>query len=172
MAQVNSIFCGQDFGSDAQSRISVAKYHADEVIRRFLVLYDCMDFKSVLEDLGISRFQFLRRKKALREFRALCIALWGLALQKSFPDDAGDFFSEFREQAPDLNGSGREPSRLHGRVNIYIELLAAKKDTDFLPVADYMASELAPGQADLPRLRLKLSLFIRRMYMTIFQKLV
>lgn len=172
MAQENSIFLHQSFDTDAQARVSVAKYHADEVIRHFLALYNCMDFKILLEELGIGRFQFLRRKKALRECRALCMALWDLALQKSFPDDAGEFFSAFREQAPDLTGAGREPSRLRTRVDTYIELLAAKKDADFLPVADYMARELAMDKADMPRLRLKLSLLIRRLYVLIFQKLV
>jgi len=172
MAQVNPIFFDPDDDSDVQSRISVAKYSADEVIRQFLALYDCMDFRAELEDLGIGRFQFGRRKKALRELKALCIALWGLALQKSFPDDAFDFFTEFREKAPDLNGPGPEPGRLHTRVNIYIDLLNPKKDADFLPVATYLAEVLALDKGDLARLRLKLSLIIRNLYIMIFNKLV
>lgn len=161
-------------GSDngGPPRISVTKYSAEEVIRQFLGLYNCMDFKAELEDVGIGRFQFLRRKKALREFRALCISLWGLALQKSFPQDAADFFREFCEKSPVLAASGRDAARLRNRVNIYVDLLNPHKDTDFQPVAGYLAEVLALESGDLPRLRLKLSLIIRNLYVLIFNKLV
>jgi len=180
MAQAESCIDGQehtvsnaaDEEEDGRLRVSVAHYTADEVIRQFLGLYNCLDFKAELEDIGISRIQFLRRGKALREFRAISIALWGLALQKSFPNDAGDFFAEFREKAPLLAGSGRETARLHERVNAYIELLAPKKDTDFSPVADHLAKVLALHAGDVARLRLKLSLIIRNLYVLIFDKLV
>lgn len=153
------------------ARVSVAHYTAEEVIRQFLSLYNCLDFKAELEELGITRLQFVRRKRALREFRAISITLWGLALQKSFPNDAGDFFAEFRK-SPVLAGDGKETVRLHQRVNIYIDLLAAKRDTDFSPVADYLATVLALDARDVARFRLKLSLIIRNLYVLIFDKLV
>lgn len=153
-------------------RVSVAHYTADEVIRQFLGLYTCLDFRAELEDIGVTRMQFVRRKKALREFRAISIALWGLALQKSFPNDAAEFFSEFRAKAPVLAGSGKEAARLHERVNEYSKLLAPKRDTDFSPVADDLAQALALHARDVARLRLKLSLIIRNLYVLIFDKLV
>jgi hypothetical protein len=175
MAQAESLINGQEHAvsnGDEHSRISVAHYNADEVIRQFLGLYNSLDFKEELEDIGITRWQFLRRRKALREFRAICIALWGLALQKSFPNDAGNFFSGFRERAPMLAGNWKETACLHERVNVYIELLAPKKDTDFSPVASQMAKGLALDIEDVPRLRVKLSLSIRNLYGLIFDKLV
>ena len=179
MAQVNTMLFGRTSGSkagnrtdDPTTRVSVAHYTSDEVIRQFLGLYNCLDFKTELEEIGITRFQFMRRKKAMREFRALSIALWGLALQKSFPNDAGAFFAEFREKAPMLAGDGKEVMRLHARVNEYIELLSPKRDADFSPVASYLANVLALNANDQARLRLKLSLIIRNLYMLIFDKLV
>lgn len=172
MAQVNSIFSGQSGREDGGlPRVTVAHYTADEVIRQFLALYNCLDFKSELAELGIGRFQFLRRRKALRDFRALCIALWGLALTKSFPNDAEEFFTVFMASAPALVGGG-EGARLLDRVGVFGKLLLPKKDADFLPVAEYMAEVLAPSAGDRPRLRLKLSLIIRNLYMLIFNRLV
>ena len=154
------------------ARVSVAHYTADEVLRQFLGLYNCLDFKAELEDIGISRFQFVRRKKALREIRALSIALWGLALQKSFPNDAEEFFAEFREKAPMLSDGTKKAAHFQERINTYIELLDAKRDTDFLPVAEHLAETLALNSHDLRRLRLKLSLITRNLYKLIFDKLV
>jgi len=161
-----------DGHQDDHPRISVAYYTADEVIRQFLGLYHSLDFRTELADLGISRWQFLRRRTALQALRAICIALWGLALQKSFPNDAGNFFAALRDQAPMLAGSGKETARLHKCVNAYVELLAPKKDADFSPVAGHLATILALHAEDIPRLRLKLSLIIRNLYVLIFGKLV
>jgi len=180
MAQAQSFTDGQEHVNDAQGddrqhahpRVSVAHYGADEVIRQFLGLYYSLDFKAELADLGITRWQFLRRGKAVRALRAICIALWGLALQKSFPNDAGDFFAEFRARAPMLAGSWKETARLHESVNAYVELLAPKKDADFSPVASHLAAILALHPEDAPRLRVKLSLIIRNLYVLIFDKLV
>lgn len=158
--------------TDSTARISVAEYSAAEVIRQFLALYACLDFKAELEEIGVKPFQFLRRTKILRELRALCIALWGLALQKSFPNNAREFFEEFRASAPMLSGKDKESLELANRINIYIDLFNPKKDTDFLPVADYLAEVLALDATDRARLRLKLSLIIRNLYTLIFNKLV
>lgn len=157
---------------DASSRISVAHYSAEEVVSQFFALYDCFDFKSELLELGISPLQIRRRKKARREFKAICIALWGVALQKSFPLDAPAFFSHFMDKAPFLSGKSKECSRLQSRVNIYVDLMAEKRDTDFLPVAEYLAEALALNDEDMRRLRLKVSLVTRNLYTFIFDRLV
>jgi hypothetical protein len=154
------------------SRISVAHYSADEIINRFLELYSSMDFKAKVTELGISSLHIRRRGKALREFRAICIALWGLALQKSFPQEAQAFFEQFLVTAPFLAGKGKECARLQARVGIYVNLLADKKDTDFLPVAYYLAEVLALNAEDMRRLRLKISLLTRNLYTLIFDCLV
>ena len=131
MSLVNTLFLDQVLSDEQAARVSVAQYSAAEVIGQFLALYNCLDFKAELEDIGIGRFQFMRRKKALRELRALCIALWGIALQKSFPDDAGSFFAKFRETAPVLAGPGREAVEMQTRVNVYIDRLLPERTRIF-----------------------------------------
>jgi hypothetical protein len=157
---------------DADMRVTVTQYSANEVIQQFLALYNCMDFKPELEDIGIGRFPFGRRKKALRELRALSIALWGLALRKSFPKDAADFFAAFRAFFPVIFPADKERALMENRVNIYVDCLNVKKDADFLPVAEYLAEVLALDADDMRRLRLKLSLITRNLYTLIFDRLV
>lgn len=176
MAQANSIPDGRQDdepeGAAPRARVSVAHYSADEVIQQFLALYHCLDFKAELAEIGIGRFHLARRKKALHEFRVLAVALWGLALQKSFPVDAQAFFAEFKAKIPDVTGRGRTAERFANRLNIYVDLLAPKKDADFLPVAEYLSEVLALNADDFLRLRLKLSLIIRNLYVLIFDRLV
>ena len=157
---------------EADLRVTVAQYSAAEVIQQFLALYNCMDFKPELEDIGIGRFHFTRRKKALREFRALSIALWGLALQKSFPNDAEAFFQEFHASLPGIFPGAKERGLMENRISVYVDCLSVKKDADFLPVAEYLATVLALDAEDMRRLRLKLSLIMRNLYTLIFDKLV
>lgn len=172
MTPINSTFLGNNANAADALRVTVAQYSADEVIQQFLALYNCMDFKSELEDIGIGRFQLARRKKALREFRALSVALWRLALQKSFPNDADAFFHQFRTTLMSIVPNNKENILFQNRINIYVDWLEPKKDADFLPVAGYLAGVLALEADDTPRLRLKLSLIMRNLYGLIFDRLV
>jgi hypothetical protein len=149
----------------------VARYSAEEIILQFLSLYNCMDFKTILEEMGVGRFHFLLRHRALREIKALCIALWRTALLKSFPQDAEAVFTEFCATVPALADGSKEAQRLHARLDAYVTLLAPRQDADFLPVADYLAQAL-DLQPHSPRQRLKLSLILRNLYTLIFNKLV
>jgi hypothetical protein len=172
MFTATAAYSGFTVEPENAERIRVTHYSAEEVIKQFISLYECMDFETELADMGIARFRFFLRKKALREFSALFAALWYLALQKSFPKDAGNFFSVFRESAPMLNNGSREAAELGPRIDAYVELVQRKKDADFLPVAEYMTRSLALKPGDFARQRLKLSLNIRRLYTLIFDRLV
>lgn len=159
-------------GSSEKSRVSVAEYSSEEVLGQFLALYNGMDFKRELDDLGITRFSASRRKRIQREFQGLSIALWRLALLKSFPDDAERFFTEFKEKSPIMNTRDCSGEEMQLRVSAYMELMEAKRDKDFLPVAGYLANILALDEEEVDRLRVKLSLIIRNLFTRIFNKLV
>ena len=148
------------------------QYTAEEIVQNFQALLESLDFKNELSELGIGSMQVLRRKKTLRELRALSIALWGLALQKSFPNDAGEFFVHYAETDPVLTAKGRGPQQLRQRLEEYIQLLDVKKEKDFLPIAGHLAEKITIKSKDLPRTRLKLSLIIRNLYNLVFSKLV
>lgn len=154
------------------ARITVTRYSAKEVIDIFLPLYRDLDFSQQVADMGGNGIHFLRRARILRECRALAIALWGVALRRSFPEDAQGFFAEFMRSAPPVAASGKGPARLASRVNVYADLLAEKGDADFLPVADYFTEVLELSSEEKAVQRLKLSLYVRQLYMLIFDKLV
>lgn len=157
---------------DEKTRPSVAEYSSEEVIGQFLALYSGMDFKTELAALDVSRLYPSRRKRVLREFQGLAIALWRLALLKSFPNDAERFFQEFLEKSPIMNTLDSSGEEMQLRVREYVELLEPKKDKDFFPVADYLADVLALSDDEVHRLRLKISLLMRTTYARIFEKLV
>lgn len=159
-------------GTGERSRMSVAQYSSEEVLGQFLALYNGLDFANELEDLGVSRFNVSRRKRVTREFQGLAIALWRLALLKSFPNDAERFFKELKEKSPITNTLDCSGEEMKLRVSLYVELMEDKKDKDFLPVAARLAETLALDEEDVQRLQLKLSLIIRNLYTRIFNKLV
>jgi hypothetical protein len=172
MFTARAVYSGFSSEPANAERIRVTHYGAEEVVKQCLGLYACMDFERELADMGIGRFRFFLRRKALRELTALFAALWHLALQKSFPQDAENFFSVFRASAPMLNNGSREAAELGPRIDAYMELMQQKKDADFQPVAEYITRSLLLKPGDFARQRLKLSLRIRRLYMLIFDKLV
>lgn len=156
----------------SSDRVTPALYESDEVFQHFEALYLSLDFRTELADMDIGALQLARKKLALREFRALTIALWGVALERSFPQDANAFFRDFREKASFLNADTKESNLLQNRVNIYVDMLNPKKDKDFLPVAHYLTEVLGIAAPDMAHMRLKLSLTIRTLYNLIFDRLV
>jgi hypothetical protein len=149
-------------------------YSAEEVLRNFEGLLDSFDFKAELPGLGIGGgpLQMTRRKKAVRELNALTVGLWHLALLRSFPNDADDFLKRYLATSPRFAGSDKESAKLRARIGIYVDLLKDKRDTDFLPVASYLAEVLALNAEDSASLRLKVSLLTRSLYTWIFDRLV
>ena len=154
------------------ARITKAQYEASEVVDIFQQLFDSFDFAHELQDMGITRLQILRRKKALRELKALTIAFWRLALEKSFPEDAEDFFTAYCSHSPVIANKSREAASIRASLGIYCTLLEEKKDADFSPIAAHLAEILALNDADMSRLKFKLSLIMRSLYSTIFKNLV
>lgn len=147
-------------------------YTAREVGRTFADLLATFDFEAELHGLDISRFSFIRRFRSKRLLTALCIALWHIALEKSFPNDADAFFAEFLETWPPLTGDGRSAKGLHALVVRYDALVAEKKDADFSKVAEVLAEDLKIHENDRRRQQLRMSLHIRSVYELIFAKLI
>lgn len=174
MSLINTFFSRRKPDDNTGANVQVAQYSADDVLGQFLALFKDLDFNSEIRELGIGtgRFQRALRKQAELEFRALTVALWEVALRKSFPEDAARLFQQFRtEFLPTMEA---EDVLLDFRDNIdnYARMLQKKGDSDFFPVAERLADRLALA-TDTPRkLHLKLSLMIRNLYTLIFTKLV
>ncbi|GHV53548.1 hypothetical protein FACS1894206_04460 [Deltaproteobacteria bacterium] len=147
-------------------------YTADEVGRTFSDLLATFDFGLELHELGIGSLSVFKRRQAKKRFTALCIALWHVAVEKSFPHDAEIFFTHFITTYPPLCGNGGSAKQLRDFVSKYDALVSEKKDADFSHVADNLAESLRLAKTERPKQQLKLSLRIRAMYDLIFAKLI
>ena len=162
----------QEQGEVEAHRITIATYNADEVIANFERLLATLDFKAEMHEMGVGTLQWLLRAKVRREFTALSIAFWKLALEKSFPDQAEAFFAEYRSRSPLLTGSSRQAKQMNVCLDACLDILVPKKETDFSPVALHLATIFYPKKADTKRVQLRLSLNARSLYSLIFNNLV
>lgn len=137
----------------------------------FAALLNDVDFSAELALLGVGRLQFLRRRQMLTELRGLYIALWRLALGRSFPRDADTMLAVFLHRM--IMGSREKAVRATAeRGRQYWGMLAPQGDSDFSNVARHLASFAPRDEKEQPALILKLALNIRCYYTTIFQKLI
>lgn len=137
----------------------------------FAVLLDDADFTAELELVGVGRFQFLRRRQMCLELRGLYMALWRLALSRSFPNDADAMFATF------LHGYlTRHPEKsarpAAERARQYWGMLQPTGDADFNAVARHLTSFAERDEKAQRTLTLKLALHIRSVYRFIFDRLI
>lgn len=147
-------------------------YTAEKVGRTFAELLATLDFAAELHDLGIGRFNFVKRHTAKRHLLATSIALWHIALERSFPNDAGTFFEQFIATWPPVAGDRSGAKKLRDLVMRYDALMAEKKDTDFTAVADTLVNALDLQETDKRKQQLRLSLQVRGVYELIFEKMI
>lgn len=143
----------------------------DEALANFAVLIEDFDFATLLELMGIGRFQFLRRKQMLIELKGLYIALWRLALSRSFPRYADDMLTIFLRRYARAHGE-RAGSEIGERATQYWGMILPHGDGDFNNVAGHLAELLSREQKDDRALTLRLALQIRSAYRLIFERLI
>jgi hypothetical protein len=149
------------------------QYTSDELIRIFLALLDSYDFDAELAIFGFKKHQFIKRKKARRELAALFIALWDLALQKSFPAERELVFEEFISRyAYSAKGNNKDVDLQLRSIDVYVTLLQKKRDSDFSEVASFLAGLMLEDQDAVDKARLRLALAIRAMFRLIFDRLI
>ena len=151
-------------------KITRAEYASAEVVRRFEEVWASLDLRQEIAELGHGLNSFFKRGRSLREFTAMSVALWRLALERSFPDQQAEIFELFMESSP-LLGKRSRRRKMHQLVRFYLDLCEARRDTDFTPLAKHMADTFCGGD-QRKSLQLKLSLTIRRIYQNIFDHLI
>ncbi|MBQ4132989.1 MAG: hypothetical protein IJD04_04555 [Desulfovibrionaceae bacterium] len=152
---------------------SAEKMH-QEVLDRFNSMLSNADFSAHLVTLGIGRFQFSRRKTALKELRAMYVGLWKLALNRSFPDNSLDLFERFLDPG-NIHSAGKkaEAEKFRELCKEYVKILEVEGDTNFINVAILLCQHLGrTGQQDLRTISLQLALDMRSMYHHIFEHLI
>lgn len=152
--------------------ITPAAYTSEEVINHFTVLLEDTSFSSQLQYLGIKRgFMSPRRRKARQELQALCIGLWKLALDSSFPQQSDEFFADFLEKYSQ-GRPAKHSAMMCEKFRGYAEMLKTCGDKDFTDIATHVLNTLNIPRADCPRASLALALDIRTFYQTIFDRLI
>lgn len=142
-----------------------------EALDNFMVLIDDLDYKVVYEILGIGLLHFLRRKQMFIELKGLHMALWRLALSRSFPDDADFMFPVFLKNYARSHKS-RIDAQIVERANQYWNMLIPLGNCDFSSVARHLMS-FSPGmKVDDKALTLKLALYLNSSYNLIFDRLI
>ena len=144
---------------------------AQEALDNFHVILADYKFDRELELARVGRLQFMRRRQMLTEWRGLLMALWRVALSKSFPDDADAMFDAFlasyTERHPD-----KVSARIVARAREYWAMLAPQGDADFSPVARHICSFFVENDKDLRAIVLRIGLHIRQVYSYIFECLI
>lgn len=135
-----------------------------------MVLIDDLDYKAAYEILGIGPLHFLRRKQMFIELKGLHMALWRLALSRSFPDDADAMFQVFLRNYA-RSHTGRLDTPIVERAIQYWDMLTPQKNCDFSPVARHLLS-FFPSLAGNKAFTLKLALYLNSSYNLIFDRLI
>lgn len=140
-------------------------------MENFLALLRDADFSQELAMLKVGKFQFLRRRQLLLEFRALYIGLWRLALARSFPVDGQDIFDAFISGYASTH-KDTATQRLLTRGQQYAEILLAEGDRNYTHISQHILSFGTLDEKDLKAMSLRLALAIRQMYTFIFDRLI
>jgi hypothetical protein len=146
-------------------------YTIEEVVNNFQVLLGNMDFEQELALLGVGQARFLMRRKLKAEWQTLVIALWRLALERSFPHDGQIIFDTFLERRT-AGLSANQMDSFTVRVRTYVESVQSHGDADFTPTGERLLSVLKPATAAAPALQLRVALRIRTLYTLIFDRLI
>lgn len=146
-------------------------YAHEDVIENFLALLRDANFSQELAILKVGKFQFLRRRQLQLEFRALYIALWRLALARSFPTDGEDifeaFYSGYASKHKDI-----ATQRLLTRGRQYADILLAEGDKNYTSISLHILSFGTFDEKDRKAMSLRLALSIRQLYTFIFDRLI
>lgn len=143
-----------------------------EALDNFAVLLDDTDFAAHLHLMGVGRLHFTRRKQLLQEWRGLYVALWRLALGRSFPQDADAMLEAFCRSYRQRHKDNKMTPQMLERAEQYWDMMRVTKESDFTEVARHFCSFCQLSEKDTRSLQLKLVLIIRKAYTDIFRRLI
>lgn len=145
----------------------------ETIVSRFHALLSSFDYVEELSILGIGKYSFRKKKKLIIEIQSLYIALWKIALEKSFPESWNTYFNLFLEElGVRLKYSAQTAQFSIRRIDVYDTLLAPTKENNFSEVARQLVSTYIKKREDLESPTLKFSLKIRQVYTLIFDRLI
>lgn len=148
-------------------------YATQEIADRFAALLDSFDYEEEYAILKINKIRVGKRRRVINEIKPLYVALWKLALSKSFPDQVEEIFDSFLIDLPKhFRARDKERAFLKSRVEVYNTLLAPNRETNFSEVANQLLESVDKKKTIDDALSLKFSLKIRKVYNMIFDQLI
>jgi hypothetical protein len=145
----------------------------ENVMQRFTSLLKSFDFEEEFRLLEIGKLHIVKKRNALRELKALYIALWKIALDKSLPEHADNIFRDFIDSlARNFKLNENAAAFLKRRIAVYDTLLNPTKEQNFTEVATKLLTTISKRKDPRQSLVLKLSLHIRKVYTLIFKELI
>lgn len=151
---------------------SQADYPAEKLVANFESLLNDVHYEEIMDLFGIGLLHWNRRKLIRREFRSLYIALWRLALIRSFPDRHGQIFHAFMEHDEERTRNRREQRDVAERSLQYVDKLREYGDTDFSEVSRHLLSLMEFDETRTKAKILRLALHVRKMYGYFFNNLM
>lgn len=142
-----------------------------EALENFAVLLDDTDFTPHLHLMGVGRLHFTRRRQLLLEWRGLYVALWRLALSRSFPQDADAMLEAFTASYRAAHAD-KQTAQMLERATQYWDMMRITRESDFNEVARHFCSFCQLDEKRTRSLHLKLVLIIRKAYTDIFRRLI
>ncbi len=145
----------------------------EDVINRFCGLLQSFDLVEEYRILELGALNVFKKRNAAREFRALYVALWKIALDKSLPERSEEIFALFLERIPALLDCKENAADfLRRRIAVYDTLLHPTKEQNFSEVSEKLLSGLTRNPELKNNQILKLSLHIRKVYTLLFRNLI
>jgi hypothetical protein len=153
------------------SNISPA-FTIDEVVDNFNALLEQTDFEQELAMSGIKRMRFVTRRRMKAEWLAIYIALWRLALDRSFPADGDAIFKTFIEHRIGKIKQARKAELFISHIMEYVEMFRLKGNNDFSLPAEHLTAKLMLSEQEAQSVRMKMILRLRELYKLIFDRLI
>lgn len=152
--------------------LRIATYDITEVLDNFDALLRGVNFDTEMRIMGVSKWRFFARRTLLLELRALYMALWHLALLRSFPDAAHTIFAAFMQRHTARAPHNAREARLRDRAQQYIDMLGETGDRNFTAVSRHLLALRSLDEGTLKTLSLRLALHLRATYTLIFDRLI
>ena len=136
----------------------------------FTALLNDADFSDAMLVLEVGRFQFMLRRQMKIELGGMFIALWRLALTRSFPQDADRMFEVFCS-AYAHEHTDEQSTRLLTRGGEYWAMLKPHGDADFTEIARHLCSFSIRDTHAAKSAQLRMVLYMRKTYKFLFERL-
>jgi hypothetical protein len=144
----------------------------DEVVNNFNALLEQSDFEQELAISGIKRVRLVTRSRMKTEWLFVYIALWRLALDRSFPDDGDAIFEAFIAQRAKKIKPARKIELFIAHAMEYVEMFRFKGNNDFSLPAEHITAKLVLSDHDAQAARVRVILHMRELYKLIFDRLI